>query len=782
MRKIFFLFSSLLISAFSFAQSHEPLEPNGKLPPFFYNPSHELVNAELGIRQAQGKAVNEKEEAFIREMSYYAQQRMISGIVLFNDSLSAYVARVAAVILKDDTATLNQLHFYVYKSPDPNAYTSATGNILITVGLLAQLDNEAQLAFILSHEITHYRQGHMLKGYLNREELKEHSSTTPSYLLLSSYYSYNQEQELEADQLGFELYKKSPYSPREALRSFDVLDYSDLPFDDMPFDTTFFNHDYMVIPAGYFMKEVDPIYSDDNYEDRNSTHPNVRKRRMALMTEVDTVKNAGTHLYVVSKDDFLAVRETARYEICRLDLIERNYPGAIYSSYMLLQRHPDDIYLQKIIGRALYEVTAYNQTSGGSGYYNPYLMYNIFGAGGGGKYASLKRGGYYRIPDFKDYPGQQQQIYHLFHEIAPDELTVLALSYNWGLHKKDPADKFQKSLCDSLFIMLVNKQNLHLSYFSTITPDEAKAQFTKDSLQRVTETGETGDSKYSRMDKFRLNSQKERFTKFAFVETMKDTDFVNEFKYYTDHRSSLVTNGNVKSWYDQTTKKEREAADKENESYGFGIQKILVVSPDYEMYKQIKRKTEAEQDFSISETGQENLGTTIKESAAAESVDCILMSAFAMDSTDGNTFTDLAVLNEWFYERMQHGTGGFARTMNNQAQVDSIVKKYGTRYVMFTAVETEYRKNIQHPVLYGISCLFVVPAIRAFIPRTNMTYDAVIMDMTTGEVVNIKHTYKHKGKEAENTKNYYHTLFNKMHRAKKPQTDGKPVTEEERGM
>ncbi len=777
---------NLLIACFaffafgnSFAQI-APLEPNGNLPTFFYNPSHVLVDHEIAKRNSSGDPVNTQEEAFMREMSYYAQQRMISGLVLFNDSLSAYVSKVGAVLLKDDTATLHKLHFYAYKSPDPNAFTSATGNILITVGLLAQLDNEAQLAYILAHEITHFRQHHMLKGYLNREDLKERSDDTPSYLLLSSYYSYNQEQELEADQMGFELYKKSPYSAKEALRSFDVLDYSDLPFDDIPFDTTFFNKNFMTIPVGYFLKDVDPIYSDDNYEDRNSTHPNVRKRRMALMTEVDTVKNGGTHLFIVSKDEFLRVREKSRYEICRLYLLDRNYPSAIYSSYMMLQRHPNDIYLEKIIGRCLYELAAYNQTSSGGSNYNPYLMYDFF-SGNSGKYSALNRGGYYRIPDFKDYPGQQQQLYHLFHEIEPDELTVLALSYNWTLHKTDPSDNFQKSLCDSLFIMLVNKQNLHMSYFSTITPDAAKEQYRKDSLQRVTETGETGESKYSRMDKFRLSSQKERFTKFAFVEQLHDTEFVHTFKYFTDHRASLVTTSD-NSVFDKQTKKQIQADKKEEENYGFGILKVIVVSPDYEKYIQLKRKKDAEQNFAASEEGQKTLGTTISKEAKSAGVECVMMNPFGMDSLAGDTFSDLAILNEWFFERLQHGTGGYATTINNQMQIDSIIKRYGTRYVMFTMVETEYRKKIQHPFWFGVSCLVVVPAIRVFIPRHSMTYDVAILDLKTGEVISVQHTRKNHGKEIENNPAFYKKLFAKMALRKKPKADGKPVTEAERGM
>ncbi|HTL81725.1 MAG TPA: M48 family metallopeptidase [Bacteroidia bacterium] len=295
MRQFLLLIAVFAVQMLS-AQSLAPLIPSGPMPELYRCASHTVVDAQIARRDAAGDPVSPAEQDFMREMSYYSQQRMFSGWILFNDSLSDYVQRVGDEVLKNDSATRSQLHFYVYKDADPNAFTSATGTIIITVGLLAQLENEAQLAYILCHEITHYRNQHMLKGYLNREELKEHSNTTPTYLLLSSYYSYNQEQELEADQLGFELYKKSPYSAKEALRSFDVLDYSDLPFDDITFDTTFFNHDYMTIPTGYFMKEVDPIYSDDNYEDRNSTHSNVRKRRMQLMMEVDTVKNAGTHL------------------------------------------------------------------------------------------------------------------------------------------------------------------------------------------------------------------------------------------------------------------------------------------------------------------------------------------------------------------------------------------------------------------------------------------------------------------------------------------------------
>jgi beta-barrel assembly-enhancing protease len=785
MRKISLLLLSI-IPLFGLAQNPGTLAPTGPIPQLYSCPSHVTVENEVARRNAAGDPVSPEEQKFMYEMLYYSQQRMFSGFVLFNDSLSEYVERVGAEVLKDDTATLHKLHFYVFKSSVPNAYTSASGTIMMTVGLLAQLENEAQLAFVLCHEITHFRREHMLKGYLNREELRK-KENTPGYLLQNSYFNYNQEQELEADRLGLELFLKSKYNKREALRVLDVLEYSDLPFDDMPYDTLFFNIGYTKIPTGYYKGKTDPIYSDDNYDDRHSTHPNVRKRRTALLPILDTITNKDGASFVVSKDEFLRVREKSRYELCRLYLEERRYCDAIYASYMMLQRHPKDIFFHDIIGKSLYNLAAYNQSSS-RGFYGGYDMflggYGMYGAYGG-RYASLKRSGYYRTPDSKNFPGQQQQIYHLFGEIEADELTVLAITYNWQLYKQQPNDSLQKRICENLLYMLVNKQNLHISYFSKISPDQAKEELRQDSIRKASETGETSDSKFSRLDKFKLNSEKERFIKFAFVDMMKDTLFLSRLKYYSDNRESMTKETDF-SMYDSHSKKERKAEEEQKEQYGYGISKVIVVAPDFTQYRQIKRREDTEQEFKETENGAIDLSTVITTAANAEGVQTVVLNPYTMDSLAGDSFADMASLNEWLYEKMMHGSHDHALNVSNQAEIDSIIKKYGTRYVMFTSVEISYYKKIQHPVWFGISCLAVVPAIRAFIPRQRYYYDVAILDLKTGQVIQVEHIRKKKGKEKAATASYYKKIFAKMKKPKKPEEKkgegGKPVTEGERGM
>lgn len=761
-----FLIALILFATPATSQTQlQPLQPDGSVPVFFHCPSQTGVDQQIEQRKRSGNPMDAKEEQFTREMSYYAQQRTMTGLVLFNDSLSNYVTKVAAVLLKDDTALFHKLHFYVYKDPALNAYTSATGNILITIGLLAQLENEAQLAFILAHEITHYKQEHMLKGFLNREELKEKEGN--AYNWAQSYYSYNQEQELEADRLGFALFKKSPYAISDAKRSFDILEYSDLPFDDVPFDTTFFNRDFMKVPVGYYKKDVDPIYTDDNYEDRSSTHPNVRKRRMALLATMDSVSENGRVHFAVSKEEFLIIREKSRYEMCRLLLLQRDYPAAIYGSFMLLQKHPNDPELKRIIGYSLFNLAAFKQ--GGVGAF-PFWGYYWRG---GSRYGALSRGAFYTVPNFEDYPGQQQQVFHLLRKMESDELTVLALSYNWHIYREDKTDSLQSRLCDSLFSMLVNKQNLHRTYFSTITPSQAQEELRQDSIRKAQETGETGESKYSRLDKFRISSEKERFIKFAFVELLKDTLFVERFDYFTANRKSLSGNRSATTYYNET-KEEREKRLAEEKKYGAGVNKVIVVNPEYSYYHEPERKEDPEQEYPKSEQGQLQLCTIVDQAAQSEGVNAIVLSPFLMDSTDTDTFSDYAMLNEWFYERMQYGTNAYATNLANKAEIDSLIARYGTPYVMFTNVEASYLKRVQHPVWFAITCVAVVPVVYAFIPRRVFYYDAVVLDLRTGEVVQMEDKKKKRGKEKEHTPEFYKTFFNKLKRPLKP-AEQKPV-------
>src|SRR5207245_302272 len=107
-----------------------------------------------------------------------------------------------------------QLHIYVSKSPNVNAFAFDKGFIFVNVGLLAQLENEAQLAYVLAHEITHIVKKHSITEYIENIKLDNGTSgyERGSYDDRSmAKYRFSKDQESEADREGLTLLKQTSY-------------------------------------------------------------------------------------------------------------------------------------------------------------------------------------------------------------------------------------------------------------------------------------------------------------------------------------------------------------------------------------------------------------------------------------------------------------------------------------------------------------------------------------------------------------------------------------------
>lgn len=75
-----------------------------------------------------------------------------------NPRVQEYVNRLGQSIVPEDSESLYA--FKVTVHPVPAAYTLSTGTILITTGMISMLDNEAQLAYVLAHELAHVYKDH----------------------------------------------------------------------------------------------------------------------------------------------------------------------------------------------------------------------------------------------------------------------------------------------------------------------------------------------------------------------------------------------------------------------------------------------------------------------------------------------------------------------------------------------------------------------------------------------------------------------------------------------
>ena len=110
-----------------------------------------LVN---GAKDPLINVAREQEEQFVRR-----------GIRFNDPELQEIVSRVAAAVVPPVTDSFIQFRVYLIRDPSPFAFSLADGQIYVHTGLLARLDNEAQLAAVLAHESHHVAAHHHIQAH-----------------------------------------------------------------------------------------------------------------------------------------------------------------------------------------------------------------------------------------------------------------------------------------------------------------------------------------------------------------------------------------------------------------------------------------------------------------------------------------------------------------------------------------------------------------------------------------------------------------------------------------
>jgi predicted Zn-dependent protease len=124
--------------------------------------------------------------------------------------------------------------FKVVNDSTPNAFALPGGYVAITRGLLVNLENEAQLASVLGHEIGHVTARHSVQGMQRGALLNLGLAVLSGVTGQASYgplaqqagqlaaglldNTYSREQEREADRLGVDYMVAAGYNPRGAVQ------------------------------------------------------------------------------------------------------------------------------------------------------------------------------------------------------------------------------------------------------------------------------------------------------------------------------------------------------------------------------------------------------------------------------------------------------------------------------------------------------------------------------------------------------------------------------------
>jgi predicted Zn-dependent protease len=119
-----------------------------------------------------------------------------------------------------------KIHVRIYDSTQLNAFALPNGSIYFNIGLLARIENEAQLAAVLAHEAAHFIEKHSFKQRVSAKNASAFAvSGIPfaSLAAVSSISGFSRDLEREADIKGYERLVKAGYDPREAHKVFQQL-------------------------------------------------------------------------------------------------------------------------------------------------------------------------------------------------------------------------------------------------------------------------------------------------------------------------------------------------------------------------------------------------------------------------------------------------------------------------------------------------------------------------------------------------------------------------------
>ena len=180
--------------------------------------------------QQQAAEETEKRQELLEEFQPLADRYAAAMLTRkYSDALvQGYVSSLGQSLVPPDTPATTTFSFRVVQDIYPNAAALPGGRTYLTTGMLAHVENEAQLAMVLGHEIDHVIEEHALESLRRqrsgqrRNKIVGAAGTLAEMAINSIIRSqYSKEQEKAADMIGTKLALARGIDPDEAARFWD---------------------------------------------------------------------------------------------------------------------------------------------------------------------------------------------------------------------------------------------------------------------------------------------------------------------------------------------------------------------------------------------------------------------------------------------------------------------------------------------------------------------------------------------------------------------------------
>lgn len=330
------------------------------------------------IGQVKGDNKKYFKEIYKQRFDYIKSNFDMEGIVT-DPAAVAYINTLVKEILVANPAlqALNP-RVLLYRAWWPNASSLGEGTVLVNIGIVNKFNNEAQLAFVLCHELAHLYLNHSnnaIDKYINtvysdefQKELKKISKQAYEKnrqldkLAKSIAFKdrrHSREHESEADSMAIEFLKNTSFDLQQSGTALGMLDSIDNDkFNIDPPLERYFNHTAHPFSQSW-LKEPEAFFggvqhSEDDQQilDSLKTHPDCKKRVQYVTPILTRYYKPGSKQFI-QEQSFREWQQVFDREAIAYAYESENVSLALYYALQALDHYPDDTWLMAMVGNSL---------------------------------------------------------------------------------------------------------------------------------------------------------------------------------------------------------------------------------------------------------------------------------------------------------------------------------------------------------------------------------------------------------------------------------------------
>lgn len=377
------LISFLLIycSVSTFGQDYKPIDSadysqrTSFIRSFSLNTENLIKNSKDRYSGKQGSELAKIYKELGKEFENKVKEKDFAFNSVFDSELKNLIDRLR----KNNPQIPQNLKILVAKDNTPNAYCFADGTFVVNMGLFSWLNNDDQLAAVISHELGHKISEHTLKillGIIDQNKMdkmvvhdikstRENRNEKAFDVLKNRIYrkgAENRKQEMQADSLGYVIFRNSDFKKNEfvnvlkRLEDFDTISPRELKVETY---RKYFNLHNQAFNEKWLKKEDFSLYNYNHFKEKLNkdslrSHPEVSLR-------IDNLKK----LFPELKSEVTDGKPSASYaileKIARMETLpnfyhSEDYGVGIYTSLQFLQDGEEEKYYQSWLGKCFVKI------------------------------------------------------------------------------------------------------------------------------------------------------------------------------------------------------------------------------------------------------------------------------------------------------------------------------------------------------------------------------------------------------------------------------------------